>query len=69
MEYSTARPMDALPAKKACENNFFDKFFDSQLLFVSLHEETIDMDNELFSPEEMQSPFDVIKETDTEGRE
>ena len=27
------------------------------------------MDNELFSPEEMQSPFDVIKETDTEGRE
>ena len=25
--------------------------------------------NELFSPEEMQSPFDVIKETDVEGRE
>ena len=27
------------------------------------------MDNELFSPEEMQSPFDAIKETDAEGRE
>ena len=27
------------------------------------------MDNELFSPEEMQSSFDAIKETDTEGRE
>lgn len=27
------------------------------------------MDNELFSPDEMQSPFDVIKETDAEGRE
>ena len=24
---------------------------------------------EMFSPEEMQSPFDVIKETDAEGRE
>ena len=24
---------------------------------------------ELFSPEEMQSPFDAIKETDAEGRE
>ncbi len=32
-----------------------------------------DMDNtnkiEMFSPEEMQSPFEVIKETDGEGRE
>ena len=28
-----------------------------------------DMDNELFSPEEMQSPFEAIKETDAEGRE
>ena len=27
------------------------------------------MDNELFSPEEMQSPFEAIKETDAEGRE
>ena len=31
------------------------------------------MDNtneiEMFSPEEMQSPFDAIKETDGEGRE
>ena len=27
------------------------------------------MDNELFSPEEMQSPFESIKETDAEGRE
>ena len=27
------------------------------------------MDNELFSPEEIQSPFDAIKETDAEGRE
>ena len=27
------------------------------------------MDNELFSPEEMQSPFDAIKDTDAEGRE
>lgn len=27
------------------------------------------MENELFSPEEMQSPFDIIKETDAEGRE
>lgn len=27
------------------------------------------MDNGLFSPEEMQSPFDAIKETDAEGRE
>ena len=27
------------------------------------------MDNELFSPEEMQSPFETIKETDAEGRE
>ena len=27
------------------------------------------MDNELFSPEEMQSPFDAIKETDAGGRE
>ena len=27
------------------------------------------MGNELFSPEEMQSPFDAIKETDAEGRE
>ena len=27
------------------------------------------MDNELFSPEDMQSPFDAIKETDSEGRE
>ena len=26
-------------------------------------------DNELFSPEEMQNPFDAIKETDTEGHE
>ena len=28
-----------------------------------------DMDNELFSPEEMQSPFESVKETDAEGRE
>ena len=32
-----------------------------------------DMDNtneiEMFSPEEMQSPFETIKETDGEGRE
>ena len=28
-----------------------------------------DMDNELFSPEEMLSPFESIKETDAEGRE
>ena len=28
-----------------------------------------DMDNELFSPEEMQSPFEAIKETDAECRE
>ena len=32
-----------------------------------------DMDNtneiEMFSPEEMQSPFEAIKETDGEGRE
>ena len=28
-----------------------------------------DMDNELFSPEEMQSPFEAIKESDAEGRE
>ena len=28
-----------------------------------------DMDNELFSPEEMHSPFDAIKETDAEGCE
>ena len=27
------------------------------------------MDNELFSPEEMQSPFEAIKERDAEGRE
>lgn len=27
------------------------------------------MDNELFKPEDMQSPFDAIKETDNEGRE
>ena len=27
------------------------------------------MDNELFSPKEMQSPFEAIKETDAEGRE
>ena len=27
------------------------------------------MDNELFSPEEIQSPFDAIKDTDAEGRE
>ena len=27
------------------------------------------MDNELFTPEDMQSPFDAIKETDDEGRE
>ncbi len=27
------------------------------------------MDNELFSPEEMQSPFEAIMETDAEGRE
>ena len=27
------------------------------------------MDNELFSPEEMQSPFESVKETDAEGRE
>ena len=27
------------------------------------------MGNELFSPEEMQSPFEAIKETDAEGRE
>ena len=27
------------------------------------------MDNELFSPEEMQLPFESIKETDSEGRE
>ena len=26
-------------------------------------------DKELFSPEEMQSPFEAIKETDAEGRE
>jgi len=26
-------------------------------------------DNELFNPEEMQSPFDSIKEVDAEGRE
>ena len=32
-------------------------------------EEKENMDNELFSPEEMQSPFDAIKETDAEGRE
>ena len=30
--------------------------------------ESKDMDNELFSPEEMQSPFEAIKETDAEGR-
>ena len=29
----------------------------------------IENNNELFSPEEMQSPFDVIKETTAEGRE
>ena len=29
----------------------------------------IENNNELFSPEEMQSPFDAIKETDAEGRE
>ena len=27
------------------------------------------IDNELFNPEEMQSPFDSIKEVDAEGRE
>ena len=27
------------------------------------------MDNELFEPEDMQSPFEAIKETDNEGRE
>ena len=25
------------------------------------------MDNELFEPEDMQSPFEAIKETDNEG--
>jgi hypothetical protein len=29
----------------------------------------MDNDLELFSPEEMLSPFDSIKETDAEGRE
>ena len=32
-------------------------------------EERRNMENELFSPEEMLSPFDNIKETDEEGRE